>query len=304
MMLGDADQVVTYLARSQRFQRWWERFELWWETTPRLIRRISAVLLVLGCLLICLGLWLDHIHGWVGHEFLINLVSSFTSLCFGVPTALLVFSHLGNAQEEARQTMRARIHARQAVREFSRTVLEPFGLLSLEELSNRLGRLREELAPVRLMRWNDPARFLILDQARAAFRDLLAEMDHGGVSLPFSDRGARDLHERERLKDWRNLIQAQWKILSTEVRPRVTDYELPWLEARVEAETTRAVEALLAGDREPWPLENDSEIVRNRRPNAYRGHPEVPAFEQGMQAFCEDLRVLCSTAEALKLMYP
>lgn len=73
----------------------------YWRNTPRLVRVWTIALVPLGVLLLGVGVLGDEYGYWEGKSFLTNLVSSFTSLMFGVPVALHVLSHLADAQATA-----------------------------------------------------------------------------------------------------------------------------------------------------------------------------------------------------------
>lgn len=160
------------------------RARRWWTSTPRLIRRSSLVLLLLGSALVCAGLWLDHIDGWDGHDFLINLVSSLTSLCFGVPAAILIFSHLGNAQDEARQTTRSRTHTAQEIREFPGALLEPFNATDIATLVAQATSLRTDVRDLWLQRESDPASQQTRARAISTWQDLLSDPDERTLQHP------------------------------------------------------------------------------------------------------------------------
>ncbi|MFC6060556.1 hypothetical protein ACFP50_35715, partial [Streptomyces pratens] len=101
---------------------------------------------------------------WEGHGFLLSLASSLTSLRFGVPTALLVLSHLGNAQADARQTRRARALAVDEIREFREALVEAFHVSDTAELASKAVTMQVELRELRLQpnpdRIEATARFL------------------------------------------------------------------------------------------------------------------------------------------------
>ncbi|SEE69370.1 hypothetical protein SAMN05428938_8132 [Streptomyces sp. KS_5] len=76
----------------------------WWKDTPDPVRWVAYICLPLGALTLGLGVYGDG-HGWWDHRgFLTNLMPSFTSLLFGVPTALFVLGGLGDAQNQARRS--------------------------------------------------------------------------------------------------------------------------------------------------------------------------------------------------------
>ncbi|MFK4123693.1 hypothetical protein [Streptomyces longwoodensis] len=246
------------------------RARRWWVSAPAVIRRSTLVLLVLGSALVCTGLWLDHIHGWTGHEFLINLVSSLTSLCFGVPAALLVFSHLGNAQEEARQKERARAYATHEVQEFKQTLLQPFSAADLDDLVDQASTLRDDLRSLRLMHRGDPRYGPVLEGINTRWNSM----------LPGGPEPRDELASMER---WRHRVQNQWKILNDEVRPRAVDFNLPWLPTQSNADAGQAVNGLFTEEHFPW--------------STGEPRPSRAAY------FCQDLIGLCAAARDLTSMY-
>ncbi|MFF5161571.1 hypothetical protein ACFY3N_36400 [Streptomyces sp. NPDC000348] len=262
----------------------------WWRSTPPLIRRFSIVLLITGALLAVTGLWLDRTDWWEGHSFFVNLVSSLTSLCFGVPTALLVLSHLGNAQADARRTRRAKDFACAEVEEFHTSLTRIFNVNSVAALDSEVRRLLHDLHRLRQLRDTDgsaAAEFLHafnallkLGPAPTAYRE-----PTGWTAL------SADRWQWRRMESWHVRVETQWRVLSNEVRPMVVDCGLPWLPRSPAAKAEQAIRRLLSDHkRNPWTVErttlDDQDVV------------------DAMRHFLFDLRVLCTTAKDLAARYP
>lgn len=269
---------------------WIARARRWWRTTPPLIRHFSIGLVILGALFAGTGLWLDHTNWWEGHSFLVNLVSSLTSLCFGVPTALLILSHLGNAQADARQARRARSFARAEVHEFQTALIRIFNVPSTAALALEARNLLLDLHPLRQLTDADgtaAAEWLrgfhsLLDIAPGPSRNYRQPTSWTAL--------AADHWQWRQIATWHVRVETQWRVLNDEVRPRVTECALPWLSKISAAATEQAIRQLLSGNsRNPW-------------------HAQEPSSPQdavaAMGHFLNDVRVLCATADNLAVRYP
>lgn len=101
-----------------------ERLRTWWRSTPNAVRYWTYGLVPTGLLLTGVGLYGDTAKWWERWSYVGNLVTSATTASFGVPTALLILTHLGASMEEARQrrdTLRA---LQQAESDFCEFVFE------------------------------------------------------------------------------------------------------------------------------------------------------------------------------------
>lgn len=274
------------MAQGRLFRAW-----AWWRETPRLIRRWSIALLLFGLPLLALGLWADMRGWWEGHEFLINLASSFTSLCFGVPAALLVFSHLGQAQEEARQKIRARAHAVQEINEFASALLEPFNATDVQQLGSKLRGMRANLRAVRTVHMADAEREETGATFFRQFNDLVPNPSARRPIDSFSSM-RRYTSQWTTMRKWQTRVTSQCRILDEEVRPRVTDSGLPWLAQNRASDVRQAARWLFMEGRNPWkPRAQQTDDGRDG------------ATMAAMNYFLDDLIGLCAGAEALASLY-
>ncbi|MEU5756841.1 hypothetical protein [Streptomyces sp. NPDC047829] len=266
------------------------RARRWWRTTPPLIRHFSIGLLVLGALLAGMGLWLDHTNWWEGHSFLVNLVSSLTSLCFGVPTALLILSHLGNAQTDARQARRARGFARAEVHEFQTALIRIFNVPSAAALASEARHLLIDLHHLRQLTDADGTAAAEWLRGFHALLDLPPGPSRGYRQPTSWAALAADRWQWGQVARWHVRVETQWRVLNDEVRPRAAEYGLPWLSKTSAAATEQAIRQLLSGSgRNPW-------------------HAQEPSSPQdavaAMGHFLNDVRVLCAAADKLAVRYP
>jgi hypothetical protein len=102
------------------------------------------------------GLWLDHVDWWTDHAFLLNVASSVTGVCFGGPIAVLLFNQLSSAQDEARQTERARAQAGTQAAEFQSALLSLFTTTDLAGLTATAQALRQQIDTIRSLNRDAP----------------------------------------------------------------------------------------------------------------------------------------------------
>ncbi|MGE6735179.1 hypothetical protein, partial [Streptomyces sp. NPDC059900] len=250
----------------------------------------SVVLLIVGAALAGMGLWLDRTGWWEDHGFLGNLVSSFTSLCFGVPTALLVLSHLGDALADARQRQRTEEHARRETHEFQVALTRVFDVPDTAEL---LARAQNLNTSVRRLRQLDDADGSAAADFFRLFNDLLelgpAPSQAYREPVSFQDLSC-DRWQWKRIETWHVRVETQWRVLSEETRPRAHEFALPWLTRSPANLGQLAARRLLDEDgRNPWRLPE--------------GSTDAEAVE-AMGHFLHDLLVLCRTAQSLLHLYP
>ncbi|MFC8724293.1 hypothetical protein [Streptomyces bacillaris] len=235
-----------------------------------------------------MGLQADARGWWEGHEFLTNLVSSLTSLCFGVPAALLVFSHLGQAQEEAREKAQARTQSVQAVAEFEAILLAPFTAADLPQLKAGLQELSHALQAAR-------DRNLGADEsdqlAEVFFNRLHGLLPSVALARPYDSLRTvqRDKGQWEVMRKWQTQVQSQSRILDEEIRPRVLASGSAWLAPSQASDIIQAARWLFMDGRNPW---------KTRAMQDTHGNLSAAA----MKYFLADVTQLCSGAMALKAL--
>ncbi|MDW6061303.1 hypothetical protein SAZ11_28940 [Streptomyces sp. FXJ1.4098] len=213
---------------------WTGRVKAWWRDTPIAIRWVAYVCVPLGFLAVGLGVYGDGHHWWDDRSFLTNLASSFTSLLFGVPTALIALSHLSAVQAEASDRRSARNRAEVAVREFRYALMHGFrdaatrSQRSLAEALMRLDQVNREL-------------MLALSQSNA---DLVQQkyQERDAAMSQLLDSGFR--LGSERFEAWLEEISIAWHRLDREIRPRLEELGLRWMEPRAYLVVRKAVVAL------------------------------------------------------------
>lgn len=194
--------------------RWPGRVRAWWQETPSAIRWVTYISVPIGFITVGLGVYGDYRQWWEGRSFLTNLVSSFASLLFGVPTALVVLAHLSGMQAEAIERRSVQRSARQAAADFEAAVLYGF-------------RTRELVAAAHSLHF--------VRRASRAYRSALAE------STPDARQVVRAFHERQGAfeehlplglfgyaDEWVERISMGLLRLD-DIRPRVADAGINWI---------------------------------------------------------------------------
>ncbi|NYV73380.1 hypothetical protein [Streptomyces sp. UH6] len=234
-------------------------------------------------------MWLDHIDWWEGRSFLVNLASGFTSLCFGVPTALLVLTPVSNALADARLANRADNHARSEVEELQRGFMSIFNAADLQELETKIAQALRALHPLNTRR--DPE-----GSYTAAFFDIFNDILRLGRGPTRNYRApanfeslARDHWQWRRVEAWHVRLGGQWRVINEEVRPRLIECGVAWYGPDHQAQL--AMKRLLdeADTRSPW-----------RLPEGATRQDAIKA----MNHFLIDVRALCSAAARLSREYP
>ncbi|MFJ2304940.1 hypothetical protein [Streptomyces sp. NPDC087787] len=193
---------------------WIGRLRTWWHDTPVAIRWVAYVAIPLGFVTAGLGAYGDSHHWWDGRSFVTNLASSFVSLLFGVPTALVVLAHLSEMQAEAMERRAVQRSARQAAAEFERALLAGIKAQDLAEAHHAVNH-----AAV----------------ASCEYRDRLGDVRRAGRGS-LEAYGARQAAFDEHLnlgrldyRIWLTDIALRWNRLDTEVRPRLDEMGLRWM---------------------------------------------------------------------------
>ncbi|MGW0033088.1 hypothetical protein ACWDXD_25135 [Streptomyces sp. NPDC003314] len=189
----------------------------------------------LGGIAIALGVYGDSHGWWDNRSFLTNLASSFASLLFGVPLALIVLTHLGAVQAEAATRKLAIRQARQALQNFLDTfdrgfagVSQRYSVFELRDLrrSNRdlqnALRFASDATTEDERRITDAAVVLELQKWERLFTEKL--------SVQF-----------ERRKTWYGEVSQAWRRLDQEVRPRLEEVGVSWMRPDAHAALRQAV---------------------------------------------------------------
>lgn len=214
---------------------WVGRVRSWWGETPRAVRWVVYICVPLGVLAIRLGIYGDGHGWWDNRSFLTNLASSFASLLFGVPLALLVLSHLSAMQESVAARKAAQQQARRVWKRFNQAFLDRFperdlvGLAhDIEEIAQGLDALGARVA--RIMLGNERASYQEIEAAAREFRD-------------FGER-QKLVIPPQRITVWLADVARQWKILDEEIRPLVESTNLAWMTTHEALEHSRAFQTL------------------------------------------------------------
>ncbi|MFE4575729.1 hypothetical protein [Streptomyces chartreusis] len=189
------------------------RLRAWWQGTPVAVRWVAYIAIPMGCVTVGLGVYGDSHHWWDGRSFLTNLVSSFASLLFGVPTALVVLAHLSGMQAEAMERRAVQRSARQAAVQFERALLA--GIKPQDLVAARSAVERAAIAS-------------------HAYRDRLGDRrgSHGSLEAYRARQAAFGEHLNLSGLDshiWLAEISLRWNRLDTELRPRLEEMGLQWL---------------------------------------------------------------------------
>jgi hypothetical protein len=251
----------------------------WWTQAPRQIQRFTCALVPTGIVLLALGLVLDYTDSWDGHEFLLNLTSSVTGLCFGGPTAVLLFNNLAHTQNEARQLAQTRQRAADEVAALEQTLLSPFTTTTLADLTAAAAELLDKANAIHLLRRDErdqaiddfmgPLRALLLPPASGLPLDTLRSL-----SRVSTDWGAA--------RRWRAQISTNWSALQNHVRRDLPTGD--WIAAGPQSAGQVAVDQLLKPGRNPW-------LVRQGDGT------------NDMRNYLQDLNGLCEAATALKATF-
>ncbi|MGW8485434.1 hypothetical protein [Streptomyces sp. NPDC055886] len=171
---------------------------------------------------------------WDNRGFLTNLASSFTSLLFGVPVALLVLSRLADAQAEATLRRQVMQRASGSVQSLHEAVMQRCRASDSSTLAAELLLLRDKNREMQ-------DKLSIPRPQRLALQDL--------ANLAEERNNLWDQICRIRLKDarmlrlWMSAISRQWAEIE-QVRARATEAGMRWLPSNLEVRVSSAVERL------------------------------------------------------------
>ncbi|WP_329391366.1 hypothetical protein OG625_40350 (plasmid) [Streptomyces sp. NBC_01351] len=202
------------------------RLGRWWLDTPRAIRWVVYVCLPLGTLAITLGVYGDGHGWWDDRSFLTNLASSFASLLFGVPLALVVLSHLSAMQDVVIERRLAQRQTRHVAQEFRSIFLRMLPSANLAELHEAIDRLDDDLGEMRRLMVEAPGDTTQLRDVRSR------------AVVHYADVSPIDYEA------WAAHIKRQWTVLDEEIRPAVLSSTLNWLSAPAALRISQAVELL------------------------------------------------------------
>ncbi len=180
----------------------------WWLDTPRAVRWVVYICLPLGAITIGLGIYGDGHGWWDDRSFLTNLASSFASLLFGVPLALVVLTHLSAMQAAVAERRAAQRRMRAADQAFNDLFYRGFQtepehiMQAMRNLEEACGELSHLLST--------PSRF----EAGEFERRVRKLLDVCGVAPPPA---------------WNYHVARSWAVLDEEVRPIAEAAGLPWM---------------------------------------------------------------------------
>ena len=212
---------------------WVGKVRLWWLDTPKPIRVVVYVCVPLGACGVAVGVYGD-LHGWWEHRsFSTNLTSSLTSVLFGIPTAVLILSHLGNAQAESLRRRQIRRRAKREIAGFQEVLLSPFPAPDLTTLRAHLTALidlcksLQELPQLPSLSFHRAAEEYEAGADRSVERwvhDVSALEESYGHALA---RLGPITHEA--LGIWYANVVAGWSALDDDLRPLIVETDQAWL---------------------------------------------------------------------------
>lgn len=205
----------------------------YWADTAPSVKWVTYVFVPAGAVLGGAGLYGDTHGWWDERSFLTNLLSSATSLLFGVPTALIILGQLGAHQAEALERRAVRRRARMAIDGFRQVLLRLFAPDDPVLISETLNDFFEAN-----YHWREALKTLSVEEASSrALRDADANRAHlKGTCIRLRrplDVGA-----------WLDELLLMWSKLNDEVRPRVEDAGLRWMPPNAYMSVRRAIEGI------------------------------------------------------------
>ncbi|MBW8797847.1 MAG: hypothetical protein JF597_30955 [Streptomyces sp.] len=250
-----------------------------WTEKPRSTRILTYVLIPAGVVLLVEGLRLDSSNWWTGHDYLLNIYSAATGVCFGVPAALLLFNKLASDQDTARQARLALARAGAEATQFQRALLSVFSAADLTDLTAKVTDLRDQITGIRDLPADASSRDQDMERFLADFDTLLPSP----LGRPRRSLRSFPTHysaEWAPVDDWRTRVQSRWNILYNEVRPNLPGNG--WIAADSDTAAQQALDRLLLSGRNPW-----------------RADQSDGAAVKAMQYFLRDVTALCGAATAL-----
>lgn len=195
---------------------------------------------------------------WDNRGFLTNLASSFTSLLFGVPVALLVLSRLTDAQAEA--TLRRQVvrRARGSVQSLHDTVMQRCRASDPAVVVAELLLLRDKNRELQDRLSTSRARRLALQD----LANLTEERNNQWDQICRLRIG-----DARMLRLWMSTIRRQWVEIE-QVRTRATEADMQWLPSNLEVRVSSAVDRLGDGPHTVFTLrpETFSALLNSRYP--------------------------------------
>ncbi|MFE1945236.1 hypothetical protein [Streptomyces massasporeus] len=196
------------------------RARSFWRDTAPSAKWLAYICLPIGVALTSIGLYGDAHDWWQNRGFLTNLLSSLTSLLFGAPTALIILGKFTTDQAEVRRRREIRTQSQHAANTFRSTILSGFSSDNTDVLLEHMREFKQ--------RNTEYLRALaLLDGEEESKRQVLQahERREEQINCFLSSR-------YEERRNWHYNIRTQWRLLSTDVRPRVESAGLRWLPAR------------------------------------------------------------------------
>lgn len=222
--------------------------------TPKFVRLLFVVLIVIGVAVAILGLVADHSAFWNGHSFLLNLTTSLVGFCIGVPIALVVLSAISSQRDQTADKRKVQALTESAWAEFDEG-LRAYCLPEITAaISDNLTQVFSTYTQIsdRILNYvggvgrgailpavgGNPAEFAALkDEMNLAAEQLQVMINAIRFSIPM----ARDVQLR-----WSH-VRARWRVLDATVQTRRRELNLPWLDAQ----TNAIFEDLLSGETHP-----------------------------------------------------
>ncbi|MFI7299253.1 hypothetical protein ACWCY6_17495 [Streptomyces sp. 900105755] len=254
----------------------------WSETAPS-AKWATYICLPLGVTMTAFGVYGDTVGWWDNFGFLTNLLSSMTSVLFGIPTALVVLGWLNTHQAETQ----ARLSIRRRAKKGAARVRDALNLRVAEDVRANLPSAFERASDA-----NDQARMALQryrqrsDSERyEVLRETAAARDNALTALFPANPSYRD-------SEWFNEIILSWRSLDEDVRPRLEELDLRWLPNPRYSDMRKAVQVL-----EKTPsismVEHHVQELRNRRD----GNPaSLRLLDSGINSAREVLRALVTVS--------